>query len=191
MDIRANGVLYRDWMLRKYDPKSMNFIKWLHAFEYIFEVSNAEDDEKVKCLLNMMDPLFLKKIRKKLLPTNPFNLSYNKLLKMLDSKASRFPDEELGNFYYAFRYQLPYESIEHYVLALRKLYSKCTPFFKNIFDIKHQFIDGLSNEETKCLLNKKKNITLSMAVSIAKQMDLAKNRESGESSSNKTISYKY
>ncbi|XP_014610311.1 PREDICTED: uncharacterized protein LOC106790122 [Polistes canadensis] len=156
MDIRANGVLYRDWMFRKYDPKSMNFIKWLHAFEYIFEVSNAEDDEKV-----------------------------------LDSKASRFPDEEIVNFYYAFRYQLPYESIEHYVLGLRKLYSKCTPFFKNIFDIKHQFIDGLSNEETKCLLNKKKNITLSMAVCIAKQMDLAKNKKSGESSSNKTISYKY
>ncbi|KAI4476832.1 hypothetical protein M0804_013276 [Polistes exclamans] len=140
-------------------------------------MSDTGDDEKVNCLLNMLEPLVLQKLVKKAFPSKLVNLSYNEIITLLENTFSSFKGREVPNYRYLFRHQFPYESVEHYALALRRLYGKCSPQFKSLIPIKNRFIEGLLDKETKTLLKKDENISFSMAVFIAQEKELPKDQE--------------
>ncbi|KAI4476834.1 hypothetical protein M0804_013278 [Polistes exclamans] len=180
MDIIEEGARFKKWLLLKFESESMVFLKWLNSFEYIIEVSHTGDNEKVKCLLNMMAPSTLKKIENILHPSDPIDLPYDELITVLVNTFSKFKGTEVPNFRYLFRPQYPYESIEHYVLALRQFYSRCTPYFKNSVNVKYRFMEGLRDRKTKDFFREDKSMSFSVAVAIAKQMEYAKNKKSEE-----------
>lgn len=173
MEISKEGVEFKEYLFTKFNPETMVFLRWLNSFEYIFEMSNAGDDEKVKCLLNMIDPLVFEKIKQKLSTSQFFDLSYDEIITVLEDTFSEFKGKMALKCRYLFRHQFPYESIEHYALGLRKLYVKCTPYFKNLAPIRDRFIEGLLDERTKILLKNSENMSLNTTIFIAKKCELA------------------
>ncbi|KAI4476833.1 hypothetical protein M0804_013277 [Polistes exclamans] len=128
----------------------------------------------------MMDNSMLKKIQEVTYPSEPSEFSYNVLITMLVNSCSDYTGKEVPIYRYLFRKQLPYESIDHYVIALKKLYSKCTPDFQNSINVVKRFTEGLSHEETKNLLSQDKDLSFPTAIAIAKQMEYAENQKSKE-----------
>ncbi|KAI4476815.1 hypothetical protein M0804_013259 [Polistes exclamans] len=186
MDKKWIGLEIGNWLFNRFNPYSMVFLRWLNSLEYILEISDTtKDNDKAKVLLYMLEPCVLKKIQKKLSPSNPFDLPYDELLTLMENTYSRFRKEKSTKYRYKFRHQLPEESIEHYIFALKELLSKCSSDFQNTANLKKQFIKGLLYKKTKILLKSNENMSLEMAISMAQQMELTSynNNTSEESSS--------
>lgn len=177
MDQNSNSEQQEGWFLGNFNPRSMIFLRWINSFEYKLEMANIKKGEKVKYLLNMLNPCVIKKIEEIVFPSDPYDLSYNDLIILLENTCSHFQGREAANLRFTYRNQLPDESVDHYVHALRKLLSKCTPSIKNMANLRHKFIRGLADQEIKTLLIKHDNISFPMVVFIAKQRELAKNQK--------------
>ncbi|XP_043485367.1 uncharacterized protein LOC122513160 [Polistes fuscatus] len=176
MDLNSNCLEIGNWLFNRFNPYSMVFLRWLNSLEYILEISNTtNDNDKVKVLLNMLEPCVLKKIQKKLFPSNPFDVPYDEILTLLENTYSPFCKGNSVKYRYKYRHQLPEESIEHYFLALRKLLSKCSSDFQNTANLKKQFIKGILHKKTKILLQSDENMSQYLTIYMAKQMELANN----------------
>ncbi|KAI4476835.1 hypothetical protein M0804_013279 [Polistes exclamans] len=183
MDRIWSGACIGNFFLEKFDPENMIFLKWLNSFEYLLEYSKTENGDKSKCLLHMVEDSLLNKIKKNVYPSDPYKLSYDDLITFLENTCSHFQGKEAANFRYLLRCQLPNESVDHYALALRKLYNKCTPNVQRMINLTNQFIKGLANPEIRTLLKEKENISFATAICIAIKMELAKKNKTRESTS--------
>ncbi|KAI4476785.1 hypothetical protein M0804_013229 [Polistes exclamans] len=149
--------------LNKFDGKKLDILRWLNCFDFLVDIM-AKKDEKEKFLLNMLESSILKQIQEKLSPTNPFDLPYDVLSTVLEEMYGSCQGTAAANYRFYTRVQLPKEPIEHYVLALRKLFSKCAPIIKQAADLKDRFIQGLENEAVKAyLIEHSKDISFGIA----------------------------
>ncbi|KAI4476791.1 hypothetical protein M0804_013235 [Polistes exclamans] len=136
-------------LLRKFNPDSMDFLKWLNSLDYIFEILRGTDEQKVTFLLNMIEYSVLTTIIDALIPVDPFQLSYEELIPALVKMFSVYEGENAANYRFYTRVQLPLEP--------------------------EKFINGLEDEETKTLLKQQdEDMTFAVAVGLAKQMELIK-----------------
>ncbi|KAI4476797.1 hypothetical protein M0804_013241 [Polistes exclamans] len=161
-------------LLKNFDPDSMDFLKWLNHFEYVVDIVHIPNNEKVEFLLNLLEPPALLYIQEKLAPTNPRNLSYEELMYHLEHSFAHYLGEFAANYRFAFRDQYKYESIPEYVLALRKISSKASPFLKSNKNLMKRFIHGLEDKDIQNVLNSCLDLTFGRAVVMAQQMKLHK-----------------
>ncbi|XP_043485366.1 uncharacterized protein LOC122513159 [Polistes fuscatus] len=156
--------------ITKFNKDTMNFLNWLNSFEYLLDILKIEDDDKGKFLLSMVEPSILQEIEEKLSPTNPSDLPYDELVSELEAMFGSASGFLAANYRFYTREQFPGEPINHYVLALRKLFSKCDFTVRKWTTLKKRFISGLADAETKALLKQQsEEITLAVAVAIAMQ----------------------
>lgn len=167
------------YILEQFNPDTFEILEWLNSFEYLIGAAKIDDDAKVKTLLYMLNESVFMSISQKLAPSNPFDLSYDVLVSHLENSYSFLHDELAANYRFFIRNQLPQEPIQNFVLALRKLSSKCTPALKTNDNLKARFIDGLFDKETKALLENDESMSFAMTVAIAKQWELFKNKQNG------------
>ncbi|KAI4476783.1 hypothetical protein M0804_013227 [Polistes exclamans] len=149
----------------------------------MLDVSKIHEDEKTTLLLSMLEPIVLAKIHEKVFPLTPYHLSYDENISILETMYSNLETAAIANYRYKYRDQLPLESIQHYVFALLKLYNKCDLRTKENIQIKDRFFDGISDEETKDVLeiNNYENMSFPMVVTLAKQIENIKNIQLGDS----------
>ncbi|KAI4476836.1 hypothetical protein M0804_013280 [Polistes exclamans] len=176
--LRTNKGLY---ILEKFHPHKFEILQWLNSFEYVVDVAKINGETKVHFLLYMLENSILMSIKEKSAPTNPFNLSYDVLVSHLQNLYAFLHGEHAANYRFFIRDQLPQEPVQDYVLALRKLSSKCSSVYKTNDYLKTRFIDGLFDKETKTLLENDESMSFAIAVAIAKQRELAKNKQNGVS----------
>ncbi|KAI4476795.1 hypothetical protein M0804_013239 [Polistes exclamans] len=179
MDTKTDNATLRKEILSIYDSNSMDLPIWLNYFEFLIDLIELQDNNKGPFLLNMLKPSVIKKIQENVSPSDPYNLSYDKLVSVLDKLFTYPRGINLADYCYMLRDQFPFESIQHYVRTLRRLFFKCTPTIKNTTNMKDRFLIGLYDKETKKFLENNKNTSFGMVVAIAKQKEFAMKR-SGE-----------
>ncbi|XP_043485365.1 uncharacterized protein LOC122513158 [Polistes fuscatus] len=150
---------FQQFSIFKFNPMNMDLLKWLNWFEYMAVLEKFKDDEMVSTLLKCLESVVLMKIQESVAPTDMVDLSYDKLLSLLEELYSSLRGSDAADYRFLTRFQYPYENIPQFVLALRKLSSKCSPALRSHHEIKLHFIRGLKNEITRKILEKNVNIS--------------------------------
>ncbi|XP_049885410.1 uncharacterized protein LOC126380176 isoform X3 [Pectinophora gossypiella] len=141
--------------------------------ECIILLNEVEEDKKVPLLLTKITPKVLNVLNCLCSPKNPTSLTYEALCTKLRDKYTQKQPTALERVTFRNRNQLPTETIEQYVLELRKLGGNCD--FKDLDDqIKEKFIDGVNSKLIKFeLLKSESNKTLEETITLAKTVEFA------------------
>ncbi|KAI4476817.1 hypothetical protein M0804_013261 [Polistes exclamans] len=153
----------------------MNVLQWLNCFEYVAVREKVKDDEMVETLIQCLEPSVLMKMRESVESTNLSDLPYNNLVSLLEDLYSSRRGSDAADYRYLSRFQFPQENVPQFVLALRKLSSKCSPAFRSYEHLKVNFIYGLKDEKTRKILAKNESISFGLAVYFAHHMELSMN----------------
>ncbi|XP_015185880.1 PREDICTED: uncharacterized protein LOC107071410 [Polistes dominula] len=161
----------------KFNEKTMDFLQWLNTFEQLVTSLNIPDNETVRFLFDWLEPSVFPKIREKISPVNPYELPYDELIAVLTEMFTNVQAKDVADYRFLTRVQLPYESVDEYVLSLWQLSSKCFSIYKTSSYLQNIFMKGLYDQETKEFLKRYTNLSLSNAIAIAKQIELEKKGE--------------
>lgn len=139
----------------------------------IFLLHGVEETKKVPLLLTKITPKVLDVLNCLCTPHDPTTLTYKALCNKLNDKYAQKQPTALERVTFRNRNQLPTETIEQYVLILRKLGAKCG--FKDLDDqIKEKLIDGVHSKLIKFeLLKSEFSKTLEETITLAKTVELA------------------
>lgn len=172
MKITINSLDNGKFLLKKFNPDSMDFLDWLNHFEYVADIVHIPNDEMGEFLLNVIEPSVLSIIWQKVAPNNPHNLSYESLISHLEELYGFYQGEWAANCRFVYRDQIMDESILHYVHSLKRILSKASPFLIKEASLMIRFINGLKDGRTRRLLRSWNDLTLDKAIIIAAQMEI-------------------
>ncbi|KAI4476802.1 hypothetical protein M0804_013246 [Polistes exclamans] len=158
-------------LLKKFNPKYMDFLHWLNNFEYIADIVHIPNNEMVEFLLSVIEPSCLLEIQKKVAPEDPHDLCYSELIFHFEELYGFVQGEWAANYRFVFRDQIIDESVLHYIYTLTKLLQRASCFLINRLSLLERFINGLKDENTKRILRDWSNLTLDKAVAIAAQLE--------------------
>lgn len=159
-------------LLWKFDSKWMEFLQWLNNFEFIADLLYVTDDQKVEFLLNMVQPFVLVKIQNQVAPYDPFSLSYELLISVLEKMFSRLYGESAFKFRFDHRDQIYGESVKHYALALEKLLNQSNWKINTKEKLLERFIKGLRNNQAHSeIIKQNQNLTFDKAINIAQTFE--------------------
>ncbi|KAI4476819.1 hypothetical protein M0804_013263 [Polistes exclamans] len=157
--------------IKKFSPKTMEFLLWQIGFEHLLEFFQIAKEDKVKLLLEMMEPEIMRDIEEKVSPDPPHLLSYDELIHKLEEMYSPYTGFEAAEYRFVNRYQIIGETISEYVHALKTIIINCYPDVRTKAHLLAQFIIGIRSEAGKSILKKDKNLTLEKAIAMAKQLE--------------------
>ncbi|KAI4480956.1 hypothetical protein M0802_014104 [Mischocyttarus mexicanus] len=158
--------------LKKYNPHSMNFLLWLNNFEYIIDLVDVPDDEKVNFFFHMINVSAIEMIQSEGLNKNSLQkLPYNLFISIMVEMYSDFQEEQALTYRFYARNQIEGESVRRYANALTKLASKCKFSDDRDANLLYRFIFGLKSFAATNMLAKIQNLTFKQAVDIAEIID--------------------
>ncbi|KAI4475599.1 hypothetical protein M0804_014204 [Polistes exclamans] len=167
-DIITQGPCYLD----SFNPRKMNFLIWENTFEYVIDFLEIPDDRKIEFLFFMLDSTTISILEKIYFYTDIYDNTYEVLISNLEDTFGQYNGTQAAEYRFWSRVQMIGESVPQYVLALRKIISKCSSKCNTINNLKTQFILGLRNNKARSILKTKKNIKLTDAVAIARKLEL-------------------
>ncbi|CAG9125469.1 unnamed protein product [Plutella xylostella] len=150
-----------------------NWESFEQQLECIIALNEVPDSKKVPLLLTKISPKVFETLSCICAPEKPLKLTYIELCNKLRTKYTPLQSSTLDRASFRSRNQFQTETIEEYVLALRKLAGTCK--FKDLDDqIKEKLIDGVYSKLIKFeLLKGSPDATLDETVVLAKTVEAA------------------
>lgn len=159
-------------LLDKFNPKRIDFLKWLSCFEYIIECLEITEDLEAEFLLHMVEPLVYDNLALLLSPSDVHRFSYKQIILVMEQIYSPFQGESAAEYRFKTRVQMIGESVPHYAIALTLLINNCRREFFTTANLLNQFIHGLINPVARHQLLRQPNLIFRSAVMIAQEMDV-------------------
>ncbi|KAI4476658.1 hypothetical protein M0804_013379 [Polistes exclamans] len=168
MPLTARGLCY----MTRFHSEKHYFLQWLNEFEFVVNILEVKDFEKVSFLLDMLEIDVFLMISSQIAPFSPFELSYEQITHILELMFS--PRLYVNTIHYRFniRKQLTWESPELFALALKQIISKCNCNICTEVNIVGHFVNGLKSDLAKYHLRQVQKLTLDNAILVAQQIDL-------------------
>lgn len=163
--------------LQKLDLDLMDFLIWLNHFEYLADILEVPDDNKIYLLINMTDYCSLLLIRKAIAGAESEDNSYDTIINILINKYTPYREKNAARYRFVNRYQFDCESARHYADTLTKLIDKCDCNNDDKTSLLlDQFINGLRSEQLRLQLKETRDLTFNIAVNIAESIELEGNK---------------
>ncbi|KAG7296766.1 hypothetical protein JYU34_020702 [Plutella xylostella] len=135
-------------------------------------LNDIKEDKKVSLLITKLSPRTFETLTHLCAPAKPNTLSYQELCDKLENKYVKTTSTVLERAKFRQRNQQQNESVEDYILELKKLAGKCQ--FKDVDDqIMEKFIDGVSSKMIKFELMKTGELKLETCIQVAQAVEAA------------------
>ncbi|XP_055701801.1 uncharacterized protein K02A2.6-like [Phlebotomus papatasi] len=162
--------------VEKFQPQSGKWKRWVKRLETTFELFQVQDEvTRTRMLLHYMGAEAYDKLSDRVAPKEPEDLRYNEIVQELTVCYDPAPLEivEIYNFHTS--RQEENETIDEFLSRLRKLSANCG-FACSVCDnlnktLRNQFVTGLKNQTMRNRIMEKRNLTLDLAIDIAKAME--------------------
>jgi hypothetical protein len=143
--------------IEHFDRKISKWSRWVERFELTRDLSGIAEDKKKSLLLHWMGQEAYNVLCDKLSPTKPINSTYKNIVDTLEKYFDPKPIEVVENFKFHKRYQLENESVDEFIVTLRKMASTCN--FGDYLDtaLRNQFVFGLKNAGAQKDVLRRKN----------------------------------
>lgn len=159
-----------------FDRHKMKWSRWVERLEGAFVLFGVQQNAKLPMLLHYMGGETYDILSDKLAPVRPNQKTYAEVVETLQAHFNPEPLEILENFRFKCRKQAddrPDESIDEYLIALRKLAITCN--FGDYLNtaLRNQFVFGLKDRAIQSRLLEVRNLNLERAREIAVSMELS------------------
>lgn len=156
--------------IEPFDRHKMKWSRWVERLEGAFVLFGTGEQAKLPMLLHFMGGETYDVVSDKLAPVKPQTKNYDEIVQLLEQHFNPEPLEILENFRFWCRRQgdvRAEESIDDYLISLRKLAITCN--FGNYLNtaLRNQFVFGLKDHTMRARLLEVKNLTLDQARNIA------------------------
>lgn len=157
-----------------FDMGKHKWNRWIERLETTFEIYKVTDGkEKRNYLIQFMGVNTYDIICDMLEPQKPKDKTYDELKALAESHFCPKPLELVENFKFHLKYQKEGESLEDFLVGLKKQAATCN--FGNYLNtaLRNQFVFGLRNKsiQNRCL--EKRELSLNQAIDIAKATELS------------------
>ncbi|XP_062712744.1 uncharacterized protein LOC134289928 [Aedes albopictus] len=174
--VLAPIAMHSTFTIEPFDRHKMKWSRWVERLEGAFLLFNVPDHAKLPMLLHYMGGETYDTVSDRLAPEKPQTKSYDDIVQLLESHFNPRPLEILENFRFWCRRQGDErmdESIDDYLIALRKLAITCN--FGNYLPtaIRNQFVFGLRDRVIQARLLEVHGLTLDRARELAVSMELS------------------
>ncbi|XP_062713385.1 uncharacterized protein K02A2.6-like [Aedes albopictus] len=177
----AHGVfpfagMQSSFIIDPFDRHKMKWSRWVERLEGAFNLFDVQPDTRLFLLLHFMGGETYDILCDKLAPEKPQQRTYADIVAALEDHFNPEPLEILENFRFKCRRQgddRPDESIDEYLIALRKLAITCK--FGDYLNtaLRNQFVFGLKDRAIQARLLEVRNLTLTRARDMAVSMELS------------------
>lgn len=156
-----------------FDDSIETWTSYVERLEQYFKANKVENDMKVPALLSLIGGKTYSLLRDLTSPEKPADKNFEDIVKLLKDHLSPKPSVIAERFRFNRRQQLDGESVNEYVVKLRKLAEHCE-FGENLSDtLRDRIVCGLNNEQIQRQLSSKSTLTLQKAIDIAVGMETA------------------
>ncbi|XP_058828320.1 uncharacterized protein K02A2.6-like [Topomyia yanbarensis] len=159
-----------------FDRHKMKWSRWVERLEGAFVLFGVQNEVRLYMLLHYMGGETYDIISDKLAPERPQQQTYDAIVRLLEAHFNPEPLEILENFRFKCRKQAddrPEETIDEYLIALRKLAITCNFGDYLRTALRNQFVFGLKDRAIQSRLLEVRNLTLERAREIAVSMELS------------------
>nr|XP_029709454.1 uncharacterized protein K02A2.6-like [Aedes albopictus] len=165
-----------NFTIEPYDRHRMKWSRWVERLEGAFLLFRVPADLRRPMLLHYMGGENYDIVSDKLAPVKPQARTYDEIVQLLETHFNPRPLEILENFRFKCRRQGDErvdESIDDYLIALRKLAITCN--FGDYLNtaLRNQFVFGLKDRGIQARLLEVHNLTLDMARDLAVSMEMS------------------
>ncbi|XP_058456616.1 uncharacterized protein K02A2.6-like [Malaya genurostris] len=170
----ASIAMQSTFTVEPFDRHKMKWSRWVERLEGAFLLFGVRDDAKLPMLLHYMGAETYDVVSDKLAPEKPQTKTYDEIVQTLENHFNPEPLEILENFRFKCRKQCDEradESIDDYLIALRKLAITCN--FGNYLStaLRNQFVFGIKDRGIQARLLEVRGLTLDRAREIAVSME--------------------
>ncbi|XP_014611024.1 PREDICTED: uncharacterized protein LOC106790555 [Polistes canadensis] len=156
--------------LKRYDPNKFSFLSWQTDFLNVAQNLNVPKSKKTALFCSMLEPKIYTALKKHVLPRHPTRLSYEDLVKNLETCPPMINTRNVRIRFKA-RKQRDDETIEMYAKNLENIYKKCQYKFVDDKVLVDQFLYGLRNREIASHLQKTRIRVYKVAVGWALEFE--------------------
>lgn len=169
-------AMQSNFTIEPYDRHRMKWSRWVERLEGAFLLFRVPDDLKRPMLLHYMGGENYDIVSDKMAPDKPQEKTYDEIVQLLETHFNPRPLEILENFRFKCRRQGDErvdESIDDYLIALRKLAITCN--FGNYLNtaLRNQFVFGLKDRGIQAKLLEVHDLTLDRARDLAVSMEMS------------------
>lgn len=149
-----------------------NFELFHQQLECLLTLNDVPESKQTPLLLTHLTPKVLEILNLLCVPENPIKKSYLELIELLNERYIQSTSSALDRTIFRSRNQKLNESIEDYVIELKKLARRCN--FKDYDDqVKEKFIDGILKPALKFELLKNGDLPLEKLIILARTVEIA------------------
>lgn len=148
------------FVIEGFDRNRIKWTRWVERLEGAFHLFHTATNEKLHMLLHYMGQDTYDMLCDKLAPSKPHEETYENIVKMLGEHFDPKPLEIVENFRFHLRKQQEAESIEEYVVALRKLSINCNFGAYLEMALRNQLVFGVRSPKVQNRLLECKDLTL-------------------------------
>ncbi len=158
--------------MQPFDDTTETFTCYIERLELFFEANDITEKKK-SALLSLIGPKTYNLLRGLTSPNKPKDKSYKEIIEILEGHLSPPPLEIAERYKFHKRNQLPGESINAFVAALKQMTEHCN--FEGFIPqaLRDRFVCGLTNESIQKKLLCERDLTLEKAITIATAMEQA------------------
>ncbi|XP_055522452.1 uncharacterized protein K02A2.6-like [Wyeomyia smithii] len=172
----APVAMQSSFTIDPFDRHRMTWSRWVERLEGAFVLFGVHQETKLYMLLHFMGGETYDVVCDKLAPEKPQRKTYAEIVRVLEAHFNPEPLEILENFRFKSRKQgedRPEETIDEYLIALRKLAITCN--FGEYLNtaLRNQLVFGLKDRTIQSRLLEVQNLTLERAREIAVSMELS------------------
>ncbi|XP_058444176.1 uncharacterized protein K02A2.6-like [Malaya genurostris] len=170
------AAMQSSFTIDSFDRHRMKWSRWVERLEGAFVLFGVREESKRYMLLHFMGGETYDIICDKIAPQKPQTLTYAEIVRLLETHFNPEPLEILENFRFKSRKQgddRPEETIDEYLIALRKLAITCN--FGEYLNtaLRNQLVFGLKDRAIQSRLLEVRNLTLDRAREISVSMELS------------------
>lgn len=156
--------------LEPYTPERP-FSEWFERLEFYLEANQVEEDNKKRAiLLSMVGPVTFRTIKDLCFPSSPKDKQFGEICKLLTEHFNPTPPKFVQRKKFEERVRLPSETVQEYLLALKKLSEFCQ-FGANLNErLLDRFVMGVNHEAVQKKLLQEDKLSIDKALNIAQSM---------------------
>lgn len=159
--------------IEAYDSTKSRWSRWVERLEMALEIIGAAANKRKVMLLHYMGQEAYNVLCDKIAPHKPTDKTYEEIVKSMKEYYEPEPLEIVENYRFHLRKQKEGESVNEFVVALRKLSIHCN--FGEYLDtaLRNQFVFGIRTPKIQNRLLEAKSLTLTKAIDTATAMELS------------------
>lgn len=152
--------------------KGLNWKAYQQQFECFVLINDIPKEKKVPLLITKLSTEVYELLTTLCVPTLPVHETYENICQKLDKYYHPIKNKALHQAEFRKRCQKPNESIEEYIVELKKLSKNCE--FKNLNEeLKERLLNGAYRDAVKFELLKEADKSLELLINIGKTTEIA------------------